>query len=384
VRYYEKMYLSFKKQPVNTALLIALLALISLPVFANQKGLSHWSVKNDQGEKLGYYEKSVALLIAISDYTNGWPNLESVNAEIDKVEETLTQKGYEIVRINNPNTRQLKEAYASFIDKYGYEEESRLLFYYSGHGHTIEDGRKGYLVPADAPHPETNLKEFKRKALDMNQLLSWARQMDAKHGLFLFDSCFSGTIFKQRNLLPNTPPPIDEWTDRPVRQFITAGSAGETVPANSTFTPAFVDAIKGKADLNGDGYVIGTELGLYLKSEVRKYVPQTPQYGKIDDYELSRGDFVFFTNSVITQIDNAAIKKTPSGLDISVPTETTPSTGVTSQAENSVPQKKEASRPWYKNPWFWAGTFAAVASGVYIERKISDDDDSGSGTVVFE
>ena len=81
---------------------------------------------------------------------------------------------------------------------------------------------------------------------------------------------------------------------RPVRQFITAGSAGETVPAKSTFTPAFVEALQyGKGDLNQDGYISGTELGMYLQMEVPLYVEQTPQFGKITDYELSRGDFVF-------------------------------------------------------------------------------------------
>ena len=49
----------------------------------------------------------------------------------------------------------------------------------------------------------------------------------------------------------------------------------------------------GKGDLNGDGYISGTELGLYLQEEVPRHVRQTPQFGKIDDYDLSRGDFIF-------------------------------------------------------------------------------------------
>ena len=43
-----------------------------------------------------------------------------------------------------------------------------------------------------------------------------------------------------------------------------------------------------------DGYLTGEELGLYLKSEVSKHNPaQTPQYGKINDPKLNKGDFVF-------------------------------------------------------------------------------------------
>ena len=46
-------------------------------------------------------------------------------------------------------------------------------------------------------------------------------------------------------------------------------------------------------DLYKDGYVTGEELGLYLKNKVPEHTAQTPQYGKIRDYDLSRGDFVF-------------------------------------------------------------------------------------------
>ncbi len=138
----------------------------------------------------------------------------------------------------------------------------------------------------------------------MNQILAWSRQVDAKHLLFMFDSCFSGTVFKAR-ATPSQPPYITDATLRPVRQFITAGDAGEAVPARSTFTPLFgeafayhvVDSEKrlkyANGDLNRDGYLTGGELGMYLKTEVPKHVRQSPQYGKINDYDLSRGDFVF-------------------------------------------------------------------------------------------
>lgn len=87
-------------------------------------------------------------------------------------------------------------------------------------------------------------------------------------------------------------------TARKVRQFITAGTAGEEVPARSTFTPAFVDALLHReGDLDRDGYVTGTELGLHLQSEVSRYAVQTPQFGKIRDRELAKGDFVFVLGS---------------------------------------------------------------------------------------
>ena len=239
------------------------------------------------------YTASRALLIGVSDYTAGWPDLESIPSELDMVEGLLTSQGFTVEKHMDPDARQLKRIFEDFIAKYGYDPEARLLFFFSGHGHTRMNGAKGYLVPADAPNPNKDETGFLQKALSMNQIIAWSRIMEAKHALFLFDSCFSGTVFKAK-ALPKTPPLITELTTKPVRQFITAGGAGETVPAQSVFTPALVDALRyGTGDLNKDGYVSGTELGLYLQDIVPKYSRQFPQYGKIVDYSLSRGDFVF-------------------------------------------------------------------------------------------
>jgi len=244
-------------------------------------------------EKVELYGGSYALLIGAGNYRAGWPSLESIHGELDNVEDVLQQKGFTVVRVNDPDSRQLFEAFTNFINRYGYDSSNRLLFFYSGHGYTRKNGKKGYLVPVDAPVPEKDEKGFLTKALGMNHILSWSRDIEANHVLFLFDSCFSGTIFKLRDRA-KVPPHISRLTALPVRQFITAGQAGESVPANSTFTPMFIDALKfGIADLNGDSYVSGTELGMFLQEKVPLHVNQSPQFGKIQDYDLSRGDFIF-------------------------------------------------------------------------------------------
>jgi len=247
----------------------------------------------DDGGKMQFYEHSYALLIGVSDYSAGWPDLQSVPGELDRVQRALESRGYTVFRYDDPGGDQLARAFERFIDDYGYEEKNRLLFFYSGHGYTRRDGRKGYLVPADAPSPVQDERAFLRRALSMTQILAWARQIESRHALFLFDSCFSGTVFTAR-ALPSKPPHISRLSAEPVRQFITAGSAGEEVPAASVFTPAFIDALEyGLGDLDKDGYMTGTELGLYLQSKVPVHSAQTPQFGKISDYELARGDYVF-------------------------------------------------------------------------------------------
>ncbi|HER62418.1 MAG TPA: hypothetical protein ENO11_00365, partial [Desulfobacteraceae bacterium] len=267
-------------------------------------------VKGDEGadEEMDLYGGSYALIIGASAYRAGWPSLESIPGELDNVENLLKRKGFKVERVRDPDSRQLKDAFTRFINQYGYDRKNRLLFFYSGHGYTRNDGKKGYLVPVDAPDPDKDEKGFLIKALGMNHILSWSRDIEAKHVLFLFDSCFSGTIFKLRDR-PKPPPHITRLTAQPVRQFITAGQAGESVPANSTFTPMFIDALRfGIADLNRDGYVSGTELGLYLQEKVPLHANQSPQFGKIQDYELSRGDFIFLAGE---PADDKAVELSP-------------------------------------------------------------------------
>ena len=146
--------------------------------------------------------------------------------------------------VMDPNGRQLYQAFESFINQYGFDPDNRLVFFFSGHGWSREDGRLGYLVPGDAPRPNRDLKGFKQKAVSMSQVLTWCREMDARHALFVFDSCFAGTIFETRSL--ENPPHITDYISKPVRYFITAGSAREQVPAQSVFVPSFVRGLRGE------------------------------------------------------------------------------------------------------------------------------------------
>jgi hypothetical protein len=259
------------------------------------KGLAVVAPKDKTKHKniLQWYQGSHALLIGVSHYSAGWPDLLSVPSEIEILSQALHSSGFKVVRVLDPTADKLRKAFTDFIGRNGYAENNRLLFFFSGHGYSRKRGTKGYLVPTDAPDPRINETAFLRKALSMGQIITWAKEIEAKHALFVFDSCFSGTVFKSK-ALPQIPPHISEITARPVRQFITAGDAGEEVPAKSVFLPSIVRALQGEADVTGDGYVTGTELGMFLHDRVISYhTGQTPQYGKIRDPDLDQGDFVF-------------------------------------------------------------------------------------------
>lgn len=278
---------------------VALCLAVALSVLLAGEGLAQRGIRvqirDKAGQKVALYKASYALLIGISDYRGGWPKLPGVKSDMVAVKTALEAHDFNVTVVRDPNRAQMTQAFNDFINRYGQEQDNRLLFYYAGHGHTqkLAYGEKmGYLVPVDAPNPNKDISGFLAKSLDMQQIEVYAKRIQAKHALFLFDSCFSGSIFSLSRAVPEN---ISYKTARPVRQFITAGSADETVPDISIFRRQFVAALNGEGDVDGDGYVTGTELGEFLQKNVVNYTKgaQHPQYGKIRNPLLDKGDFVF-------------------------------------------------------------------------------------------
>ncbi len=257
-------------------------------------------VKDDQGRELLSYGGSYALVIGVSDYQLGWPKLPGVKDDVAAVQSALEQHGFEVTAVEDPSGQELETAYRDFIFNYGRDESNRVLLYFAGHGHTdkppwADDPEEwmGYIVARDAPLPTDDSTGVLQKALSMQRFEELAKQIHARHALFVFDSCFSGSVFALKLRAP--PADIERRSRKPVRQFITSGAADQTVPDVSVFRKQFILALDGAADLSGDGYITGTELGYYLEERVSNYTDnaQTPQYGKIRDPHLDKGDFVF-------------------------------------------------------------------------------------------
>lgn len=274
---------------------IIFIALFFLPVpgFALEK--VPLNITDDSGNSLGLYKESHALIIGVADYTHGWPDLPGVERDIIKVKQALAENGFDVVVVRNTDRSQLVKAFENFINQFGLDPGNRLIFYFAGHGHTLEaayGGEIGYIVPADAPNPNTDRMGFMAKAINMQLIEVFSKRIQSKHALFLFDSCFSGAIFSLTRAIPQN---ISYKTLRPVRQFITAGSANETVPDESIFSAQFIEALNGEGDSDNDGYLTGVELGEFLQKQVVNYSrgAQHPQYGKIRDPHLDKGDFVF-------------------------------------------------------------------------------------------
>jgi formylglycine-generating enzyme required for sulfatase activity len=246
------------------------------------------------GESLCLYKGYYALVVGVSEYDQ-WPDLPNAANDAREVSSALESLEVKVRLLLDPTSRQLSDALKEVTFHIGQEQNLALLLYFAGHGETLElaDGTElGYIIPKDCPLKQPDPAGFDDKAISMTEIESLALKVKSTHVLMVFDSCFSGSLF---NLLRAAPVDITEKSAKPVRQFITAGSAGEQVPDRSVFKIVFLDGIKGYADLNGDGYVTGSELGMHIQDKVVNYTRggQHPQYGKINNPRLDKGDFVF-------------------------------------------------------------------------------------------
>ena len=278
-------------------IILSLLFASALP--AAQRGLTIVA-ETPSGKAIPLYSGSYALVIGNGDYTNGWDPLPGAIRDVKDVSRALKENGFQVILKKNLTRSGFNRALGDFFYKYGRNKTNRLLFYYAGHGHTQQmftDEALGYLVMVDAPVPEKDPVGFNVSSVDMQAIVTQAKMTKARHVLFMFDSCFSGSILNLRERI--VPETISDSISLPVRQFITAGRANEPVPDHSIFKQAFLDLLEGRdKEPIPDGYITGEELGLYLKNKVPEYNPtQHPQYGKIKDIRLDKGDFVFSVKS---------------------------------------------------------------------------------------
>lgn len=303
---------------------VYIIIILLIPIFCiflfGQRGIKV-VVKTSEGSSLELYNQYRALIIGVSDYLY-WPRLPNAVKDARDVAAILRERGFITRVLENPDSEEMKGA----LDRLVFSDSGArdgVLIYFAGHGETMklaDNTELGYIIPKDCPLQSKDSIGFSRKAISMEDIQTYSLQLKSKHLLAIFDSCFSGSIFA---LGRAAPADITHKTTQPVRQYITAGGGDEVVPDESIFKRCFLDALKGEADANNDGYVTGSELGMYLESKVVNYSrnAQHPQYGKIRNPNLDKGDFVFVLDKVkISEAEEAQLPPEPpetSNIDIS-------------------------------------------------------------------
>lgn len=251
------------------------------------------------------FTTSTAYVAGVSVYGKGWPALPGVKSDVDEVSSSLEKAGFEVIKEEDQTKGEFVSGFESFLSKYASDPKSRVLVYFAGHGYTTsENGRKeGYIVLKNAGDPVKNSEAFKNGSIPLEYFSEKAKEIKAAQVLFVFDSCFAGTVFSTMRSVPEL---VMELLKKPVREFITSGSENQMVPDESVFKRRFRDALQGDADVNGDGVTTGTELGDYLQRAVSAYSAgtQTPVYGKMSGYD---GEFILLTKDMtVRQKETAA------------------------------------------------------------------------------
>ena len=246
------------------------------------------------------YRDSHALVIGINQYS-AWPKLSHAVRDAQAVRESLvTRFGFKADNVtlltdaDATRANILKALNERFGDARRVKRDDRVFVFFAGHGSTrkLPSGREvGYIVPVDA-----GLNDLQSDAIAMPQLQEVAEAITAKHALFVIDACYSG-LGLTRGAAAGSDSNFARTNARRIgRQMMTAGGADQQVAddgpgGHSVFTWTLLQALSGKADLNGDGLITATELAAYVAPAVSAIAHQTPAFGSLPGSE--GGEFVF-------------------------------------------------------------------------------------------
>lgn len=294
---------------------------------ANGTKSSSFSIVDDRGTSRQLYDKSHAVLILEGNYlrAGGFSTVPSSALTSERLlRERLEERGFEVTIWRDLGSRQFKNVLDEVFSTWGHEANSRFFFYYFGHGQVIgtdsdDAGPRTYLVPVDAPNPVQDEAMFERFAIPITQIVAYAQQATFRHAFFAFEACKAGAVVTSLASLdgPAAPRPKGYLLSRELlrisRQFLTAGNDVQVVPANNSFTAVLAGALSDKlADVNGDGYVTGDELMLYVKTRLPNFAtsyPLTPETGKFP--MVGGGDMVFGPLIPVAHAPTAVASLTP-------------------------------------------------------------------------
>lgn len=248
------------------------------------------TAESDEGAAQG---ELYALVIGVDSYEN-WPPLEFAVADANAVASRLGSIGFDKVTVvadaDASKRRILTEIYERLPDRIGPDDS--LLVFFAGHGQTLDlekGGKRGFVIPVDA-----GFQNYPATAISMEQLRGLTDMIPARHILFLMDSCYSGlALSRSGGVATGLEGYLEKVSAMRSVQIITAGGQNEQAKeaeGHGLFTKVLLDGLGGLADLNGDGFVTGTELGAYVRPTVSKASghSQTPLFGRI----AGEGEFV--------------------------------------------------------------------------------------------
>ena len=229
-----------------------------------------------------------ALLIGISDYNNNNQDLQDLDNPVNdarKLKNVLVANYTfmdENVRVlENPNRAEFINELENLSKKVG--EKDNLLIFYAGHGKFDANLNVGYWLAADATTTS------KANWISNSTIRHYLAGVDSKHTLLISDACFSGSIFKTRevtNTLDNFG--FARMYKLKSRKAITSGTLN-TVPDESVFLQYLIKRLSE----NENQYLPAGWLFHDIEAAVINNTRNIPQYGTIQNSGDEGGDFIF-------------------------------------------------------------------------------------------
>lgn len=229
-----------------------------------------------------------ALLIGISDYKNNNQDLKDLDNPVndaqklkDVLVENYTFAPSNVRVLENPNRAEFINELENLSKKV--QEKDNLLIFYAGHGIFDKNLNVGYWLPADATTTS------KANWISNSTIRDYLAGVDSKHTLLISDACFSGSIFKTRevtNTLDNFG--FARMYKHNSRKAITSGTLN-TVPDESVFLQYLIKRLSE----NKNQYLPSGWLFHDIEAAVINNTSNIPQYGTIQNSGDEGGDFIF-------------------------------------------------------------------------------------------
>jgi len=257
------------------------MGLAGSPLAGQTRGLAARTDSNTTLQ-LGPYH---ALLIAVQNYADpAVPPLDNPIRDARALRDVLVQRYRfapgDVELLENPTQDTILARLYDLSEQLG--DNANLLLFFAGHGQWDERSQQGYWLPADARRANT------ARWISNSTIRDALRRVRARHALIISDACFSGGIFRTRDLGVLGAAPLARLYQRPSRKAMTSGSR-ELVPDRSRFLEFLVARLRD----NGDALLPASDLFARLRNAVMNNSPVTPQYGTIYDAGDQDGEFLF-------------------------------------------------------------------------------------------
>lgn len=229
-----------------------------------------------------------ALLIGIEKYQYANANLGNLDQPVQDASALMSVlagdygfKQENVLFLKNPTRDQIIGAFEELARKV--TPKDNLLIFYAGHGIWDERLKVGYWLPSDAR------TDNKSAWIANSTIRDYISGIQSKHTLLITDACFSGSIFKTREVLSEmNEHAVAKIYQLPSRKAMTSGTL-TTVPDKSKFMEYLLKRMRD----NTAAFLTARQLFFSVETAVMNNTHTVPQFGVIQETGDEGGDFIF-------------------------------------------------------------------------------------------